>query len=81
MSKYTKGQVIHISFPHKSFSWADGLYVFLKQKNDELHIVNIKKDGSLSLFEDGRLMYSCTGINNPGITTTNLTFDLSLYTL
>ena len=81
MSKYTKGQVIHISFPHKSFSWADGLYVFLKQNESELHIVNIKKDGSIPLFDTGKIMYSCTGINNPGITTTNLTFDLSSYKL
>ena len=74
--KKKKYKIIHIKFPSKSFSHANGLYAIIKtnKKGDQHTYETCKIDefGKPMTFEDGKLMTSITGINNPGITQTNL---------
>ena len=67
--------VIHMESPHKSFSWADGLYIVVKIEDDTIHMCALDDKGQPQLFDDGRFMLTCTGKNNTGITKTNLKYN------
>lgn len=64
-------KVIHLKSELKSFSWDDGLFAIQKEVNGVLYLWKIK-DGKLDIYEDGTPNITCTGINNKGITPTDL---------
>ena len=55
----------------KSFGWNDGLFAIQKQVGDIVHLWKIK-DGKLDRYEDGTPNITCTGVNNKGISQTDL---------
>ena len=66
-------EVVYINFDHLSFNWANGLYIIIEEKDDELHMCKLN-DGMPELYDDGRFMISATGKNNKGIIKTNLKY-------
>lgn len=70
-------KVIHVAFPHKSFSWADGLYAIIKKdiKDNRLDLCKIDEQGKPQMYGENPSI-SSTSINNPGITKTNLTIKI-----
>lgn len=68
MEKY---KIIILKSELKSFQWNDGLFAIYKQVGDILHLWKIK-DGKLWVFQDGTPNITCTGINNKGITSTDM---------
>ncbi|MFA5207478.1 MAG: hypothetical protein WC428_02360 [Candidatus Paceibacterota bacterium] len=67
--------VIHVESEHKSFSWANGLYIVIKIEDDTINMCALDEKGQPHLFDDGRFMITCTGVNNTGITKTNLKYN------
>lgn len=74
---YKPGEVILFKTEHKSFSWNNGLFIVLKDKDKTLTMCKLDKEGSPELFDDGRFMTTCTGSNNnPNIIRTYLSYKL-----
>ena len=72
-----KGDILNIIHTHPSFTWANGLYVFLRVNKDSIiEMVKIKDDYSLQSFEDGRWMISCIGKKNEVVHKTKMTYKL-----
>ena len=67
-------KVIYIRFESNSFSWANGLYVIVKELEDEYHIVKLNEDGEIDRLENGEPNISITGKGNKGIHKTNLKY-------
>ncbi len=74
--KYEIGQVILLKSTSPSFSWNDGLFFVLGQKETEIHLCKLDKDGKAQKCYDGRYMATVTGVNNKGISKTNLTYKI-----
>ena len=68
-------EVIYMESELKSFSWADGLYIIVNEKDDTYNMCKLDEKGQPLLFDDGRFMITCTGINNKGIIKTNLKYN------
>lgn len=66
---YNTGEVLYIDFPHKSFKWANGLYVVKEVKDQELHMYQLDNRGEIS---NGNCV---TSITNTGITKTKLVYQ------
>jgi hypothetical protein len=71
--------VIYIDFPHP-FKWCNGLYIVLGERDGgELVLCRLNKKGTPDLI-DGKYSESITGVGNPGIVKTNLTYTGKKYT-
>lgn len=75
VKQYTEGEVISLEFEKGSFSWSNGLYVVIKQKEDILDICRIDDKGVANRIE-GKYSISCTGVNNPAVKRTKMTYKL-----
>ena len=64
-------KVVNLKSDSKSFSWNDGLFAIKEQVGDIIHLWKIK-DGKLHTYEDGTPNITCVGVNNKGITPTDL---------
>jgi hypothetical protein len=64
-------KVVNLKSEFKSFSWNDGLFAIQKQVGDIVYLWKIK-DGKLDRYEDDTPNITLTGINNTGITPTDL---------
>lgn len=66
-------KVVYIDFPAPSFKWANGLYAIIKrhERRRELEICEIR-NGIPDLDDDGNFIIGVTGMQNYGITETNL---------
>ena len=67
--------IVNVQITHPSFSWGNGLYAVIERTETDLKLCQLKDDGSLHLFEDGRFMITCTSINNQEVYATNLKFE------
>ena len=76
MSKFKIGKIYRLISSHPSFSWANGLKVCVACNDTEVHLCDIDKNGDPSLFEDKSFMCLVTGINNPGLYETKLSYEL-----
>jgi uncharacterized protein YjiK len=69
-------EIVYIEFESKSFSWANGLYVIIDEKEKEYHLCMLDDKGRPKRFDDNSLMISVTGKGNKGIVKTNLKYML-----
>ncbi len=67
-------EVVYINFKHKSFNWANGMYIIVEEKDDEYRMCKLDENGQAELHNDGRFVISCTGKNNKDIQRTNLRY-------
>jgi len=75
-NKYTVGDVVLLKSELKSFSWNDGLHIIIACDEESVRLCRLDEDMKPPKFEDGRYMCSVTGVNNKGISKTNLTYKL-----
>lgn len=68
-------EIIHLKSELKSFSWNDGLFAIIEKKDGILNMCKIDNDGKPQTYEDGKLMITCTGEGNKGITKTALSLN------
>lgn len=68
--------IVYINFDQPSYNWANGLYIVVGKNLDEnvYNLCRLQADGTPELFDDGRFMISCTGLNNPGVKKTNIKY-------
>lgn len=67
-------KVISLKSELKSFSWNDGLFIVTNNEDGVIKLCKLQSNGQPERFDDGRLMITCTGSNNDGISQTNLTY-------
>lgn len=68
-------KVISLKSTIKSFSWNDGLFAIQKKQGEILYLWKII-NGKLDKHEDGTPNITCVGINNKGITKTDLNISI-----
>jgi hypothetical protein len=68
-------EVIHMESELKSFSWADGLYIIVSEKDGTYNMCKLDEKGQPELYDHGGFMITCTGTVNKGITRTKLKYN------
>lgn len=68
-------EVIYLKMELKSFQWANGYYVIMKETADEYHICKLV-EGELETMAGGSYDIAVTGKGNKGIIRTNLTYNV-----
>ena len=67
-------EIVYIDFDHNSFNWANGLYIVVRVTDYEYNLCRLNEKGEPELYDDGKYMISCTGVNNTGVKKTNLVY-------
>lgn len=69
-------EIVYLNFEHKSFSWANGLYIVvgINTETGEYNLCQLNEKGEPQLYDDGRYMLSHTGLKNSGVKKTNLVY-------
>lgn len=67
--------IVNVQITHPSCSWGNGLYAVIEKTETELKMCRIGDDYKPELFDDGRFMITCTGVNNKEVYPTGLKYE------
>ncbi len=69
--------IVNVKLTHPSFSWGNGLYAVIEKNETELRMCQLNNEGEPHLFDDGRFMITCTGVDNKEVYPTGLKLEFN----